>query len=127
MKALSFPLIAALVVSMAAVPAFAQATNDGQAWRTLAETLEGGVAIEMRLRDGRHFKATFVAAHPDAMVVQRKTRLPVAVEPIAYDSIASLSRVQPFSMSGAKVAGIALGSAGAAVGTLFLILLATID
>jgi hypothetical protein len=127
MKWFSFPIIVTLVMSMAPVPAVAQTIDDGLAWRTLAETLEGGTAIDVRLRNGRHFKATFIAAHENAMAVQRKTRVPVPIEQVAYDAIASMSRVQPASLSGAKIAGIALGSAGAAVGTLFLILLATLD
>jgi hypothetical protein len=127
MKWFSFPIIVTLVMSMGAVPAVAQTTTDGLAWRTLADKLEGGAAIDLRLRNGRHFKATFVAAHETAMAVQRKTRVPIPIEEVPYDAIASMSRVQPASLSGAKIAGIALGSAGAAVGTLFLILLATLD
>jgi hypothetical protein len=105
----------------------AQTSDQGRAWRTLAEQLEAGAPIEMRLSDGKHFKATFIAAHPDTVLLQRKTRIPVPVEEITYDSIATLSRVQPSSMSGGKIAGIALGSAGVAVRTLFLILLAAFD
>ena len=56
---------ATLVLSLASAPAFAQSIPDGSAWRALAEQLEGGVAVDMRLRDGQHFKATFIAAHPD--------------------------------------------------------------
>jgi hypothetical protein len=53
--------------------------------------------------------------------------VPVPVEEIPYDAIASLSRVQPGSMSAGKIAGIALGSAGAAIGVLWLIALASFD
>jgi hypothetical protein len=126
-KASCLPVIAALVISVATMSVSAQTVSDASAWRALAEKLEGGVAIDMRLRDGRHFKATFINAHEDAIVVQRRTRVPVAIEQIPYDAIASLSRVEPASLSGAKIAGIALGSAGAAIGTLFLIMLATLD
>ena len=127
MKASCLAVITALVISVATTPASAQTGYDGSAWRALAERLEGGVAIDMRLRDGRHFKATFINARADAIVVQRKTRVPVALEQIPYDAIVSMSRVEPASLSGAKIAGIALGSAGAAIGTLFLIMLATLD
>jgi len=51
----------------------------------------------------------------------------VAIEQVPYDAIASLSRVEPASLSGGKIAGIAIGSAGAAIGALFLIILATVD
>jgi hypothetical protein len=117
----------ALTASLTSVPAFAQSIPDESAWRTLAEQLEGGVAVDVRLRDGQHFKATFIAAHPEAMLVQRKTRIPVSVQQIEYESIASLSRAQPSNLSPGKIAAIALGSAGAAVGVLWLIALATLD
>jgi hypothetical protein len=120
-------MTAALILSLAAIPAFAQSNSDGRAWRALAEQLEGGVAVDMRLRDGQHFKAIFVAAHPEAMLVQRKTRIPVPVEQINYESIASLSRGQQSNLSAGKIAAIALGSAGAAVGVLWLIALTTLD
>jgi len=83
--------------------------------------------LRTRLRDGHHFKATFIGARDATIVVQRKTRVPVSVEEVPYDAIASLSRVQPGSMSAGKVAGIALGSAGAVIGVLWLIALASFD
>lgn len=126
MKVLRLIMSAVLVLSLASIPASAQ-SNDDSAWRALAEQLDGGVAVDVRLRDGQHFKATFIAARPDAVLVQRKTRIPVSVEQINYESIASLSRPQSSNLSAGKIAAIALGSAGAAVGVLWLIALATLD
>jgi hypothetical protein len=126
-NAIRLAVSTALIVSLVTAPMFADSADDADAWHGLAEKLEGGVVVEMRLRNGQHFKATFIAAHPDAMVVQRKTRVPVSVEEINYESIASLSRVQPSNLSAGKIAGIALGSAGAVVGVLWLIALATLD
>ena len=126
MKGLRLIMSAVMALSLTPIPASAQ-SNDDSAWRALAEQLEGGVAVDVRLRDGQHFKATFIAARPDAMLVQRKTRVPVSVEQINYESIASMSRAQPSNLSAGKIAAIALGSAGAAVGVLWLIALATLD
>jgi hypothetical protein len=126
MKVLRLIVSAVLVLSLASFPASAQSIDDS-AWRALAEQLDSGVAVDMRLRDGQHFKATFIAARPDAVLVQRKTRVPVSVEQIHYESIASLSRAQPSNLSAGKIAAIALGSAGAAVGVLWLLALATLD
>jgi hypothetical protein len=126
MKVLRLIVSAVLVLSLASIPASGQ-SSDESAWRALAEQLQGGVAVDVRLRDGQHFKATFIAAHPEAILVQRKTRIPVGVEQVNYESIASLSRVQPSNLSAGKIAAIALGSAGAAVGVLWLIALATLD
>ena len=127
MRSLRSFIALALVMWCAAAPVLAQSGADGSAWRELARTLDGGTAIDVRLRNGQHFKATFIGAHEQTIVVQRKTRVPVPVEEIPYDSVASLSRVQPVSMSAGKIAGIALGSAGAAVGVLWLIALAAFD
>lgn len=121
MRFLSCPTIIGLIVSMAGAPVLAQTTSDGLAWRTLADKLEGGTTIEVRLRDGKHFKATFIAAHEDAIEVQRKTRVPVVIERVPYDTIASLSRVEKASLSAGKVAGIVIGSVGATFGVLILL------
>jgi len=126
MKVFRLVVSALLVLSLASIPASAQSADDS-AWRALAAQLDGGVTVDVRLRDGEHFKATFVAARPDAVLVQRKTRVPVSVEQINYESIASMSRAQPSNLSAGKIAAIALGSAGAAVGVLWLIALATLD
>ena len=116
----------ALVV-VSARPGFAQSSFEATAWQTFAENLDAGVTLDVRLRDRRHFKATFINARPDALVVQRKTRLPVPVELIPYESIASMARAERSSLTAAKVAGIALGSAGAVITTFFVILLAYSD
>jgi len=126
MKLLQLTMSAVLILALASIPASAQSSDDS-AWRALAEQLEGGVALDVRLRDGQHFKSTFIAARPDAVLVQRKTRIPVSVEQINYGSIASLSRAQQSNLSGGKIAAIALGSAGAVVGVLWLIALSTLD
>jgi hypothetical protein len=126
MRVFRFVVSALLVLSLASIPASAQSADDS-AWRALAAQLDGGVTVDVRLRDGQHFKATFIAARPDAVLVQRKTRVPVSVEQINYESIASMSRAQPSNLSAGKIAAIALGSAGAAVGVLWLIALATLD
>ena len=120
---ISLALAIALVV-VSARPGFAQSSYEATAWRTLAEKLDAGVTLDVRLRDRRHFKATFIDARPDALVVQRKTRLPVPVELIPYESIASMARAERSSLTAAKVAGIALGSAGAVIATFYVILLA---
>lgn len=118
-KYLSFVLACALLMASAREGA-AQSADEVNAWQTLAQKLDAGVAVDVRLRDNQHFKATFIAARPDAIVVQRKSRVPVAVETIAYESIAALARVEATGLSRGKVAGIAFGAAGATVGALLL-------
>ena len=118
-KYLSLALVCALLMASARESA-AQSTDETTAWQTLAQKLDAGVTVDVRVRDNQHFKATFIAARPDAIVVQRKSRVPVAVETIAYESIASLARVEATGLSRGKVAGIAFGAAGATVGALLL-------
>jgi len=118
-KYLSLTLVFALLM-VSAREGLAQSTDEAMAWRTMAQNLDAGVTVDVRLRDGQHFKATFIAARPDAMVVQRKSRVPVGIETIAYESVASLARLDPAGLSRGKVAGIAFGAAGATVGALLL-------
>src|ERR1043166_6602743 len=99
MKRVSLSIVVALILSIVAVPAFAQNVDSAAAWRALAGRLDPGLAVDVRLRGVQHFKATFIDAGPDAIVVQRKTRVPVPPEAIAYDSIASLSRAQSGGLS----------------------------
>ena len=116
---LSLALVFALLMGSAR-DSFAQAADDASAWQTVAQKLDAGVTVDVRLRDSQHFKATFIAARPDAIVVQRKSRVPVGIETIAYESVASLARVETAGLSRGKVAGIAFGAAGATVGALLL-------
>ena len=118
-KCLSLALACILLMPSARARA-AQSADDAAAWQTLAQKLDAGGTVDVRLRDSQHFKATLIAARPDAIVVQRKSRVPVAVETIAYESIASLARVDATGLSRGKVAGIAFGAAGASVGALLL-------
>ena len=118
-KYLSLALVCALLMASASEGA-AQSMDETTAWQTLAQRLDAGVTVDVRLRDNQHFKATFIAARPEAIVVQRKSRVPVAVETIAYESIAALAAVDATGLTRGKVAGIAFGAAGATVGALLL-------
>jgi uncharacterized protein (UPF0303 family) len=115
----SFVVLALWCSLIIAQPAAAQPEVDGEVWRNLAQKLDAGITVDVRLRNRRHFKATFIEGAPDALIIQRKTRVPVPVERIPYDSIASLSRAD--RMSGGKIAGIIAGTAGAVVGGLMLV------
>jgi hypothetical protein len=127
MDASSRVLALIIVLTLAPRCLWAQSPDDTLAWRTVAAGLEAGIIVDVRLRSGRHFKATFVEAHQNTMLVQRRTRIPVSVEEIPYDAIASLSRVPPAQLTAGKIAGIALGVAGAAIAGVYLIVLASLD
>ena len=108
-----------LVILLAAQPVLAQTQDNAELWRTFAGKVDVGAAVTVRLRDGRKFRATLVAAQPDALMLQRRTRLPVPIEPIAYDAIVSIEREKSGGMSAGKAAAIGVATG---VGTFFAIL-----
>jgi len=105
-----------LVVLVAAQSAIAQTAPD--VWRSFAERLDVGTELTVRLNDGRSFRATLVGVRTDAMLLQPKTRIPVAIQSVPYDEIVRLERAKPGTGVGKAVAiGVATG-----VGTFFGIL-----
>lgn len=122
-------VIAILVVLMTVQPlvASAQVPQTAQVWRTFAEKVEVGARIKVRLQDGRRVNATLVQATPDALLIQPRTRVPVPVQPVPYEAIASIERDAPGSMSAGKAALIGVATGAATFFGIFLILIATID
>jgi len=105
-----------LVVLVAAQSAIAQTAPD--VWRSFAERLDVGTELTVRLNDGRGFRATLVGVRTDAMLLQPKTRIPVAIQSVPYEEIVRLERAKPAAGVGKAVAiGVATG-----VGTFFGIL-----
>jgi hypothetical protein len=121
-------LIAFVLAALVAVsPAMAQTLDNAQLWRSFAEHVEVGTLLKVRLRGGQSFKATLVQAGADALLLQPKTRVPVPVQPVAYDAIASLERERHGGIGAGKAAAIGVGTG---VGTFFatlLIFIAAID
>lgn len=105
-----------LVVLVAVQSTIAQTAPD--VWRNFAERLDVGTELTVRLNDGRSFRATLVGVRTDAMLLQPKTRIPVAIQSVPYDEIVRLERAKPGLGAGKAVAiGVATG-----VGTFFGIL-----
>ena len=125
MKILMTLLIVALIAQPVAMAA--QVPDNAQLWKNFAERLDAGTRIKVRLHDGRRVSAMLVQAGPDALLIQPRTRLAVPVQPVPYDTIASIEREAPGSMSAAKAAAIGVGSGAATFAAIFLILLATLD
>lgn len=123
MKVLSMLL---LIVAIA-TPAFAQTQAEGDIWRAFAQKIDVGARLKLRLDDGQRVSATLIEAHPDGLLVQPRTRVPVPVQRIAYERIASLERDEGRGIGAGKAVAIGVASGvGAFLGTL-LILIATID
>ena len=116
-----------VIAVLAAPPAAAQVSDTAGLWRTFAETVEVGSSVKVQLSDGQKFTATLVRAQPDALLLQPKTRVPVPVQPVSYDSIVSIERVRGGGIGAGKAAAIGVATGvGAFLGTL-LIFMAAID
>jgi hypothetical protein len=119
-------LILALVLAVV-VPAGAQAQAQPDVWRTFASRIDVGSQLEVRLRSGQRFRATLIDAREDVVLLQPKTRVPVPVQPVSYDAIASLERVKGGIGAGKAAAiGVATG-VGAFFATMLIIFAAIAD
>lgn len=117
-----------VVVMLSTQPAWAQVSDTAALWRAFAEKVEVGSSLKVRLYDGRKFTATLVHAQPGALLLQPKTRVPVPVQPVAYESIASLERVRNGGIGAGKAAAIGVASGvGAFLATLVIFIAAIND
>jgi hypothetical protein len=116
-----------LIAIIASNVAFAQDLPQGDIWRAFAQKIDVGTRLKVRLDDGQRVVATLIEANADGLLVQPRTRVPVPVQRIAYDRIASLERDDARGIGAGKAVAIGVASGvGAFLGTL-LILIATID
>jgi len=120
-------LPALLLIITIATPSFAQTQAQGDIWRAFAQKVDVGTRVKLRLDDGQRVVATLIEANADGLLVQPRTRVPVPVQCIAYEHIASLERDEGRGIGAGKAIAIGVASGvGAFLGTL-LILIATID
>jgi hypothetical protein len=115
-----------LIITIA-TPSFAQTQAQGDIWRAFAQRVDVGTRVKLRLDDGQRVVATLIEANAEGLLVQPRTRVPVPVQRIAYERIASLERDEGRGIGAGKAIAIGVASGvGAFLGTL-LILIATID
>lgn len=120
---LIYTVLFALLVPNVVVAAQAQP----DVWKTFASRIDVGVQLNVRLRTGERFRATLIDAREDVLLLQPKTRVPVPVQPVAYDAIVSLEQVKGGIGAGKAAAiGVATG-VGAFFGTLLVMLAAVAD
>ena len=98
-----------LVATLVAAPCVgAQTAPD--VWRSFAAKVDVGTEIDVRLLDGRRFRAALVGVRSDAMLVQPKTRIPVPIQAVPYEDIVRMERTKPGIGAGKAVAiGVATG------------------
>ena len=109
----------ALMLSLL-VPASLRAQIPADVWRGFAEKIDVGTELTVTLQDGTRFRAMLVGVRADAVLLQPKTRVPVPVQPVAYDAIASMERRKTGGVGAGKAAAIGVASG---VGTFFAMLL----
>ena len=106
------------LVALLAAPVHAQdRAAETKAWQSLAATLQPGTFIEIRLKDGTHFKGTFVQRLGDGVIVKPRTRVAVPAREIAMADVESIAPAKQ-GMSPAKKVLIGLG---VGVGTMLLV------
>lgn len=120
-------LIALIIVLALAAPAAAQTPSNPDVWRTFAGRIEVGSRVKVRLADGQRFTATLIEASPADLVIQRRTRVPVPVQHVAYEAIVSLERDEARGMGAGKAVAIGVASGVGAFLGILLLLVASID
>ena len=93
------------------------------AWQSLTATLQPGTFIEIRMKDGTHFKGTFVQRLGERVVVKPRTRVAVPAREIAIADVESIATTKQ-GMSPAKKVLIGLGVGASAVAVFVLVLVA---
>jgi hypothetical protein len=117
----SFTLLL-IVVLASPVRVGAQASPD--VWRTVAEKIDAGSEVHVRLRDRTRFRATLLEARTDGVLLHPRTRVPVEVQEVRYQDIVSLERRRQGGMSAGKAVGIGIASGVGAFFAVFAILVA---
>jgi hypothetical protein len=119
-----FIITALLIVLVAVHSVAAQTTAD--VWRSFAERVDVGTELNVRLNDGRRMRATLVGVRADAVLLQPKTRIPVSIQAVPYDTILGMERKAGHSAGKAVAIGVATG-VGAFFGIMLLIVAAVAD
>ena len=120
-------LVVVVLLLVLGAPAGLAAQTQPDVWKTFASRIDVGAQVNVRLRNGQRFRATLIEAREDVLLVQPKTRVPVPVQPVAYDTIVSLEQAKRGIGAGKAVAiGVATG-VGAFFGTLLIIFAALSD
>ena len=104
---------AVLVVLMAVHGVTAQSAPD--IWKGFVERVDVGTELNVRLSDGRRMRAILVGVRDDAVLLQPRTRTPVAIQAVPYDAIV---RMEPRKAGHGTARAIALGMT-AGVGVFF--------
>ncbi len=118
-------LVTVAVLVGLVMPAGVGAQAQPDVWKSFASRIDVGVQLNVRLRNGQKFRATLIDAREDALLLQPKTRVPVPVQPVAYDAIVSLEQVKG-GMGAGKAAAIGVATGVGAFFLTMLVIFATV-
>jgi hypothetical protein len=107
-------LPATFLITIVSLQSIAAQTTT-EVWRSFAERIAVGTELNVRLNNGQRFRATLVSAQQDVVLLQPKTRIPVPVQAVSYDSIL---RIEPRKAGQGVGKAVAIGVA-TGVGTFF--------
>jgi hypothetical protein len=111
-------VVAAIVIASLLWPG----TVAAQVWRDFAQQVDVGSELKVRLIDGENFRATLVRVDETNLLLQPKTRIPVPVQAVPYDAIASLEPTRKGGIGVGKAIAIGVGTGVAAFwGTLVVV------
>jgi hypothetical protein len=97
-----------LLVLIAVHEVAAQAAPD--VWKQFVERVDVGTELDVQLSDGRRIRATLVGMRDDAVLLQPRTRIPVAIQAVPYDAIVRMELRKAGHSAGKAVAiGVATG------------------
>jgi hypothetical protein len=107
-KVIHLATTTALILFLAAHSVAAQTSSE--IWRSFAEKVDVGTELNVRLNNGRRFRATLVGVRDNAMMVQAKTRIPVPIQAVPYEDVMQIERTRSGIGAGKAVAiGVAAG------------------
>lgn len=95
-----------LLVLVAVQGVAAQTAPD--VWKQFVERLDVGKELTVQLSDGRRITATLVGTRDDAVLLQPRTRVPVAIQAVPYDAIV---RIEPRKGGHSAARAVAIGVA----------------
>ena len=115
-------ITALALIAMMAAGSSAQTPAD--TWRQFAERVEVGTELNVRLTNGQRVRATLIGVGDDAVLLQPRTRVPVAVQAVSYSDILRMERRGKGIGAGKAAAiGVAAG-VGAFFGTMAVLVAA---
>lgn len=110
------------------LPPASLSTGSAETWRTFAGRLAVGTRLVVRVEGQRRFEATLVDARPDVLVLQPRTRVPVAVQEVPYSSVVSLElQHRSNGMHPARAAAIGAATGAGVFFVILGVLLANVD